>query len=221
MSDDGALRLEAQRLEDLRLSAFEDRIEADLALGQDAELIDELEGLVGEYPYRERLWRQLMLALYRAERQADALAAYRRARGRPRRRARPRARRGAAAPRTGDPASRGPAGPTAGGTPQPSRPVSSFVGRESELADVDRLLRTGRLVTLSGVGGVGKTRLALEAASRAIGESPDGVFLVDLSALTERASVDRQVVDRPRHPGAAGRPARPSSSSRDCTTRTC
>ena len=80
VNDEGALRLEAQRLEDLRLSAFEDRIEADLALGQDAELVDELEGLIREYPYRERLWRQLMLALYRAERQADALAAYRRAR---------------------------------------------------------------------------------------------------------------------------------------------
>ena len=80
LNDEGALRLEAQRLEDLRLSAFEDRIEADLSLGKDAQLIDELEGLVGEFPYRERLWRQLMLAMYRAERQADALAAYRRAR---------------------------------------------------------------------------------------------------------------------------------------------
>ena len=77
---DGVLRVEAQRLDDLRLLALEDRIEADLELGQAAELVDELETLVRDNPYRERLWRHLMLALYRAERQADALAAYRRAR---------------------------------------------------------------------------------------------------------------------------------------------
>jgi DNA-binding SARP family transcriptional activator len=80
LGDEGALRLEADRLEELRLLALEERIEADLALGLDAELVEELETLVHEHPYRERPWRQLMLALYRAGRQADALAAYRRAR---------------------------------------------------------------------------------------------------------------------------------------------
>ena len=59
---------------------MEGRIEADIALGLHAEVTGELEGLVAEYPLRERLWRLLVLALYRAERQADALAAYRRAR---------------------------------------------------------------------------------------------------------------------------------------------
>ena len=73
-------RREAARLEELRLAAVEGRIEADIELGLHAEVIGELEGLVGEYPLRERLWRLLVLALYRAERQADALAAYRRAR---------------------------------------------------------------------------------------------------------------------------------------------
>ena len=71
---------EAARLEELRLATVEGRIEADIELGLQAEVTGELEGLVGEYPVRERLWRLLMLALYRAERQADALAAYRRAR---------------------------------------------------------------------------------------------------------------------------------------------
>jgi DNA-binding SARP family transcriptional activator len=68
---------EIARLEELRLSALEERIEADLALGRHAALVGELEGLVREHPLRERLRAQLMLALYRAGRQADALEVYR------------------------------------------------------------------------------------------------------------------------------------------------
>jgi WD40 repeat protein/DNA-binding SARP family transcriptional activator len=71
---------EADRLAELRLVALEDRIEADLRLGRHRELVAELEGLVREQPLRERLWAQLMLALYRSGRQADALLAYQRAR---------------------------------------------------------------------------------------------------------------------------------------------
>ena len=67
---------EIGRLEDLRLAAVEDRIEADLELDRHAELVGELEGLVAENPYRERLRGQLMLALYRSGRQAEALGAY-------------------------------------------------------------------------------------------------------------------------------------------------
>jgi DNA-binding SARP family transcriptional activator len=77
-SDVGAA--ESDRLADLRLVALEDRIEADLRLGRHRELVAELEGLVREQPLRERLWAQLLLALYRAGRQADALLAYQRAR---------------------------------------------------------------------------------------------------------------------------------------------
>ena len=68
------------RLEELRVSALEQRIEADLALGRHAELVGELEALVGDNPLRERLRRQLMLALYRSGRQAEALQSYRAAR---------------------------------------------------------------------------------------------------------------------------------------------
>ena len=71
---------EAARLEELRLAALERRVELDLADGRGAELVGELEGLVAEHPLRERLRGQLMLALYRSGRQADALAAYQAAR---------------------------------------------------------------------------------------------------------------------------------------------
>ena len=193
VSDDGALWAEAQRLVDLRVAALEDRIDVDLALGQDAELVDELEGLVRDYPYRERLWRHLMLALYRAERQTDALAAYRRARSlldddlglEP-----------------GEELQRLEQSILRHEVPEARPPeerhnlpanVSSFLGREVELAEIDRLLRANRLLTLSGVGGVGKTRLAIEAARQAVEDVQNGVAFVDLSALSEPALVGRQV----------------------------
>src|SRR5215472_1248652 len=80
LADYAFARPEAARLEELRLAAVEDRIDADLALGRHHVLTGELERLAGEYPLRERLHGQLVLALYRCGRQADALAAYRRVR---------------------------------------------------------------------------------------------------------------------------------------------
>jgi WD40 repeat protein/DNA-binding SARP family transcriptional activator len=75
-----ACAAEAARLAELRVGAVEERVEADLALGRHRDLLAELEGLTREHPLRERLWGQLLLALYRAGRQADALLAYQRAR---------------------------------------------------------------------------------------------------------------------------------------------
>jgi DNA-binding SARP family transcriptional activator len=80
LADYAFTRPEAARLEELRLAAVEARIDADLALGRHDALTGELEQLAGAHPLRERLHAQLMLALYRCGRQADALAAYRRAR---------------------------------------------------------------------------------------------------------------------------------------------
>ena len=80
LGQEGFVPREAARLEDLRLAALEDLNEAKLALGHHSELVGELEALIGEHPYRERLRAQLMLALYRCERQADALQAYQNAR---------------------------------------------------------------------------------------------------------------------------------------------
>jgi YVTN family beta-propeller protein len=79
-ADEPFAQTEILRLEELRLSAVEDRIDADLALGRHAEVVAELESLVSRNPYRERVRRQLMLALYRSGRQADALVAYQDAR---------------------------------------------------------------------------------------------------------------------------------------------
>ena len=80
LADYAFTRPEAARLEELRLAALEARIDADLALGRHDTLTAELERLAADHPLRKRLQRQLMLALYRCGRQAEALAAYRRAR---------------------------------------------------------------------------------------------------------------------------------------------
>ena len=133
------LAREAARLEELRLVAVEGRIEADVELGRHADVTGELESMVAEYPLRERLWRLLVLALYRSERQADALAAYRRARdlmatelglepGEELRRLEQ------AVLRQEVPAA---APPARGNLPAP---LTSFVGRAQELARVEELL---------------------------------------------------------------------------------
>ena len=80
LADYAFTRPEAARLEELRLAAVEARIDADLALGRHDALTAELEQLAAGHPLRERLHGQLILALYRCGRQADALAAYRRVR---------------------------------------------------------------------------------------------------------------------------------------------
>jgi WD40 repeat protein/DNA-binding SARP family transcriptional activator len=80
VGSDGAIAAEAHRLEELRLEALEARIAADLDAGRHDEVVPELTALTGERPLRERLWGQLMMALYRSGRQADASAAYHRAR---------------------------------------------------------------------------------------------------------------------------------------------
>jgi predicted ATPase/DNA-binding SARP family transcriptional activator/predicted negative regulator of RcsB-dependent stress response len=179
------LALESRRLEELRLVALEGRIEAQLELGLHAELVGELEGIVAEHPLRERFWRHLILTLYRCERQADALAAYRRARelladelglepGEELRRLEQAVLRHEVAP--------SPRRPPTHNLPAP---LTSFVGRRRELADLERLLGEARLLMLIGLGGVGKTRLALELAARVVDGYRDGVWFVDLSGIED------------------------------------
>ncbi len=158
---------EAGRLDALRLDALEERFEAALALGEHAELVSAIRAALEESPFRERLWGQLMLALYRTGRQADALEVFQEARrvlseqlalepG-------PNLRRLQEAILAHDPAiAPVPLAPRRrGNLPAPS---TSFIDREAELAQVRGLLREHRLVTLCGPPGVGKSRLALEAA---------------------------------------------------------
>ena len=182
--------VEARRLDELRLAAMELRIDADLAAGQHADLIAELERLIAAEPHRERFRFQLILALYRAGRQVEALEAYRETR-----RAlveelgvEPGAelqeleqailRQDAALAPT-------PRAPVIAGN-LPAAPTA-IVGRQLELAAATGLLRRGdvRLVTLTGPGGTGKTRLAIEAAREVAPERPDGGVFVDLAPLED------------------------------------
>ena len=178
------LAREGARLEELRLLATEGRVDADLALGRHAEVTSELEALVHEYPLRERFWSQLMLALFRGGRQSDALAAYRRVRT-------------LLAEELGlEPGEElraleqavlrqeVPAPPLAARGNLPVR-LTSFVGREVELAAVGGLVGEARLVTLAGAGGAGKTRLAVEFAAAAAGDFRDGVWLAELAGIAE------------------------------------
>ena len=150
------LAREGARLEELRLAAVEGRLEADLASGLHAEVAGELEGLAGEHPLRERLWRLLMLALYRSGRQADALAAYQRARAvlagelglEPGQELRELER---AVLRQEVP----PPAPYWQRHNLPAQ-LTSFLGREQELAMLGKLLGEARLVTLTGPAAPGR-----------------------------------------------------------------
>ena len=185
---------EASRLETLHVDALEEQFEIALALGEHRELASALRSALAENPFRERLWGQLMLALYRSGRQADALETFQEARrvladelglepG-------PDLRRLQEAILGHDPAIA--AIPVdrrrRGNLPAPS---TSFVGREDELVDVAALLREHRLVTLTGPPGVGKSRLAVETARSLEEEYPDGIWLVDFARAGGEADAAR------------------------------
>ena len=191
---------EIVRLEELRLAALEERIDADLALGRHGQLVAELERLVAEQPMRERFRAQLMLALYRSGRQADALAVYQRAR---------RTfvdelgiepsdslRRLERAVLAHDPSLDVPhAGPTS-----PRRapiPATPLLGRERELAAIAEVVRNEdtRLVTLTGTGGIGKTRLALELVRRLSPEFQHGSAVATIANVRDPALVAGAILE--------------------------
>ncbi|MGW3785862.1 BTAD domain-containing putative transcriptional regulator [Micromonospora chokoriensis] len=177
---------QAARLDELRLAAIEDRVDADLAMGASAALVAELREFVVAHPLRERSRGQLMRALSALGRPAEALAEFADARS-------------TLAEQLGtDPSAELAAihlavlrGAESASTQRalPSQ-LTTFVGRDEELKRVGDLLGERRLVTLIGPGGAGKTRLAIEAAGRQDGE----VRFVELAGLADGSDVPQAVL---------------------------
>jgi predicted ATPase/DNA-binding SARP family transcriptional activator len=198
----------AAKLTELRSSALADRIEADLALGEGASLVGELRGLLSADPLTERPRALLMRALYAAGRQAEALEVYHQARellvGQlgvdPSAQLEQvylrilRGEEGVPAARTSTVRSSEnsfdteravvPAQPTSAPPVAPS-PLTSFVGRDAEVSQVLKNLGSARLVTITGPGGVGKTRLAAEVSGRLA----RGAWFVELAPVSDPAEV--------------------------------
>ncbi|MEY9965549.1 putative ATPase/DNA-binding SARP family transcriptional activator [Streptacidiphilus sp. MAP12-16] len=191
------------RLEEQRLAATEDRIQAELELGDHRTVISELRELVSAHPLRERLSAQLVRALHGSGQQAEALAAFAETRealadalG-----ADPGPELAAAhlAVLRGEPDAFAPppsgivrgvaALPAARHLAVPAQ-LSGLIGRERELARIVELLHDGRLVTLTGPGGTGKTRTAVEAAARHPGDS----CFADLSGLGQGDDLPQAVL---------------------------
>jgi DNA-binding SARP family transcriptional activator len=194
-------RTAAPRLEEARLEALEERLEVDLGLGRHAELVGELEALAATYPVRERLRRQLMVALYRSGRRAEALTVYRNARqvlveelGLEPSPALQELER--AILRT-DPALE-PVLPTASRTRDEPGPcqlppdVDDFTGRQAIVAQVQQLLEGEQataivISAIAGKAGVGKTALAVHVAHRLRPRFPDGQLHVNLRGAEAQA----------------------------------
>jgi predicted ATPase/DNA-binding SARP family transcriptional activator len=218
---------ERAHLNELALVATECRVDAELRLGRHNELVGALEVLCRDHPLRERVWELLMLALYRAGRQAEALHAYTEIRGHlvdelgvdpgsglrelearildhdPSLTAEP------PPPATAMPS-------LAGNLPEP---VSSFLGRDVELEWLHEAVRASRLVTLIGPGGVGKTRLAVETAARRRGQHPGGVWLIELAGVTDPEGVAPAAAKALEASGPAATGAQPPGSTADLIAR--
>jgi predicted ATPase/DNA-binding SARP family transcriptional activator len=185
------------RWDEIRLSATADRIDAELQLGNAAAVVPELEELAAANPLREQFVGLLMTALANTARTADALAAYESLRNR------------LADLLGADPGPdlqaqhlallRGGRQATAEPAPAPRRTnlraaVSSFIGREAELARIGALVAGNRLITIVGPGGAGKTRLATEAAAPLAERCRDGVWLVELAPVTDESAIAQAVL---------------------------
>jgi DNA-binding SARP family transcriptional activator/Tfp pilus assembly protein PilF len=204
--DSELVRQAAGVLAEERAQALEERIQVELALGEDRELVGELTSLVREHPFREALHGALMLALYRVGRQADALAAYRRIEQvlhddlgtepgpdlqRLHRAMLARDPTLAARPAVSSPPAVSPA-PTPHELPAD---VAGFTGRADAVAALDKLLpheagsRPGPVViaAITGTAGVGKTALAVHWAHRVADRFPDGQLYLNLRGYASRA----------------------------------
>ena len=182
LPDSAAFDAAVTRLDGLRLTAMEDRFDAEISLGHGGELVTELTDLVAAHPLRERLVAALMRALVATGRDTEALLLYQRTRE-------------ALADALGvDPAPelaalhvallRGELGRREETRKTNLRAeLTSFVGKDADVAAVRELIAEHRLTTLVGPGGSGKTRLATETARTLLGDLPDGAWLVELAAI--------------------------------------
>jgi predicted ATPase/DNA-binding SARP family transcriptional activator len=200
---DAFAQAEIARLGELRAALLEERIAVEILLGREAQLLGELEHLVRDYPYRERLRGQLMLALYRTGRQAEALAAYRAARStlvdelgiepsielrqlHEAILAQDEALLQTSPDQSATPTGTGSStdGRAAGAVHLPVQ-ATPLIGREHELAELMTLADSHRLITLTGTGGTGKTRLGMAFATGLADRYPDGVWWVPLAMVSE------------------------------------
>jgi DNA-binding SARP family transcriptional activator len=180
---------ELARLDELCATVVEESVEAALVRGCGDQCVGQLEAFLEANPYRERAWGLLMRALYQAGRPADALAAYGRARvvlvaelgiepG-------PALRDVERAILVHDARILGSVPVVGLGPSNQPAAVTPIVGRHPELATLESLLQSERLVTLTGVGGIGKTRLAIEAAGHTGGQDPHGPYFLDLAPVAD------------------------------------
>jgi predicted ATPase/DNA-binding SARP family transcriptional activator len=186
LEDHNFARMEAARLDSRRLEALEARLASDLELGRHRQLVAELEQLVSAHPHHEAFWKHLMMALYRSDRQADALGAFRDAKA------------GLGEELGIEPSEelreleeqillQDPAllASHARENRVHNLPTSldSFVGRVEEMDEIRPLLTDYRCVTLTGVGGSGKTRLGIEVARSIVDGYPDGARWAELATI--------------------------------------
>ncbi|MDD7938989.1 BTAD domain-containing putative transcriptional regulator [Actinomycetospora lutea] len=186
------------RLAELRGQVAERRLDALLALGHPDRVLLDLEPLQRDHPFREPLWARRMAALDALGRTEEALATFHRARTllcdelglEPGRELQEQQR----AVMTRDPA---PAVPIAPSAPVhlPARP-GPLVGRERELGEIADVLATSPLTTITGPGGCGKTRLAIQSARDGVSRFPDGIWFVDLTEVLAGGAVADMVVTR-------------------------
>ncbi|MGH3713677.1 MAG: BTAD domain-containing putative transcriptional regulator [Micromonosporaceae bacterium] len=211
------LRSEQRRLEERRLAVLEERVDADLSLGRHRELVAELTVLVAENPTRERFRGQLMLALYRCGRQAEALETYREGRRvlveelgvEPGTALRELHATILAADPVLEPAvlvfprpATPPVQPAAVAPALLPRDVADFTGREQDVVRLRELLRPGTghpavpVVTVYGAPGTGKTALAVHVAHELLGEFPDGQLFLDLAGSSGRPADPYRALER-------------------------
>ena len=189
---------EITRLEELYMNALEVRFDAALELARYSDLVPELEAIVAKYPLREKFRGQLMRALHASGRRADALRVYRDGRE-------------LMIEELGlDPGVElqrleqaillqdESVEPIETARAEGNLPVetTTFVGRDSDIAAVTDRLDRSRLVTLTGPGGTGKTRLALRVAAQRSSAFPGGVWLAELGALANGELVPREVANQ-------------------------